>query len=295
MVLWKHKLRLIHIMQPFVPTSEFRMGLPVLPLMPMRNTYNRLSYSLVRRGGWSMMGKGGNQLRTQHLGLAKQTWGKHRAMLDATPSLLLVSRHVISPPADWPPHHRVTGYLFDDDSAWEAPPDLLNFLAEGEKPVYIGFGSMRVKQPEATTRLVLEGVRRSGKRAILLSGWAGIGALELPKDVFLLDYAPHSWLFPRMAAVVHHGGAGTTAAGLRAGVPSIVVPILADQPYWGKRVYELGVGAKPIPRGQLTAENLAAAIQEATSNRAMQTGATELAEDRGGRWRGSGESEEFLA
>ena len=216
------------------------------------------------------------QLRTQHLDLAKQTWGKQKALLESIPSLLLVSRHVYPQPADWPPPHRVTGYLFDEDDAWQPPQDLLDFLAEGEKPIYIGFGSMRVSKPEATTRLVLQAVQSTGKRAILLSGWAGIGALDLPKDVFLLKYAPHTWLFPRMAATVHHGGAGTTAAGLRAGVPAIIIPFFVDQPYWAQRVYDLGVGTKPIPRTKLTADKLAAAIQEATSNCAMQDKVAEL-------------------
>jgi UDP:flavonoid glycosyltransferase YjiC (YdhE family) len=93
---------------------------------------------------------------------------------------------------------------------------------------------------------------------------------------FLLDYAPHSWLFPRMSAVVHQGGAGTTAAGLLAGVPSVVVPVMSDQPFWARRVYELGAGTLPIPRSRLTADNLAAAITEATTNRAMQAKAAEL-------------------
>jgi UDP:flavonoid glycosyltransferase YjiC (YdhE family) len=275
----RNKTRLIHInMQPFVPTSEFPgMGLPVLPgWMPMRKAYNRMSYDVVRRGGWSMMGQRGNQLRADYLSLAKQTWTKHRAMLDSTPSLLLVSRHVVPQPSDWAAQHCVTGYVFDDDNTWKAPEDLLNFLAEGEKPVYIGFGSMRVKKPEATTRLVLEAVRRSGKRTVLLSGWAGMSMSDLPKNVFLLNYAPHRWLFPQTAAVIHHGGAGTTAAGLAAGVPTIVVPILADQPFWARRVYELGVGTKPIPHAKLTVDELAAAIDEATSNRALQDKAAEL-------------------
>src|SRR5262249_27556032 len=138
----KFKTRLIHInMQPFVPTREFPgMGLPVLPeWMPMRSAYNHATYNLARRGSWSMMGKQGNRLRTEYLALADQTWTKHQTMLNSTPSLLLVSPHVISRPADWDSHHRVTGFIFDDDSAWEPPQDLLNFLADGEKPVYIGF------------------------------------------------------------------------------------------------------------------------------------------------------------
>jgi UDP:flavonoid glycosyltransferase YjiC (YdhE family) len=228
------------------------------------------------------MGKNGNQIRTGHLGLPKQTWAKHRCMLDSTPSLLLVSQHVLPRPADWQPHHRITGYVFEDENGWVAPQDLLEFLADGDKPVYIGFGSMRERNPEETTQLILDALKQTGKRAILLSGWAGIGASNmanasnLPDDVFLLKYAPHSWLFPRMAAVVHHGGAGTTAAALRAGVPSVVVPMMSDQPFWGRRVHELGAGTMPILRSRLTADNLAAAITEATTNRGMQEKAAEL-------------------
>jgi sterol 3beta-glucosyltransferase len=278
----KYGLRLIHInLQPQAPTREFPpISVPGLPeWMPLRGAYNRAAGRLGQRIAWSMFGGRGNQFRAEHLGLTKQTPAKHWAMLDTTPSLMLVSRHVIPPPVDWPPHYRVTGYLFDDDDTWEAPQDLLNFLNEGEKPVYLGFGSMRDRKSEATTRLVLDAIKSSGQRAILLSGWAGIGATDMPKGVFLLNYAPHSWLFPRMAAVVHHGGAGTTGAGLRAGVPSIVVPYFGDQPYWAQRVYDLGVGTKPIPRTKLTAEKLAAAIHEATSNRDMQAKAKSLGEN----------------
>jgi UDP:flavonoid glycosyltransferase YjiC (YdhE family) len=222
------------------------------------------------------MGRHGNQVRTGYLAQPNQTWAKHRAMLDSTPSLLLVSPLVVPPPADWQPYHRVTGYVFDDDNRWEAPQDLLDFLANGTRPVYIGFGSMRERKPAETTHLFLDAVKRAGKRAVLLSGWAGIGTSNLPEDVFLLKYAPHSWLFPRMAAVVHHGGAGTTAAVLRAGVPSVVVPMLSDQPFWGRRVHALGAGTRPIPRSKLTADNLAAAVNEATTSRDMREKAAEL-------------------
>lgn len=222
------------------------------------------------------MGKYGNHLRTRFLGLPKQTWKKHREILNKTPSLLLVSPQVIPRPSDWQPHYHITGYLFDEDIQWQPPSDLLHFLADGEKPIYIGFGSMRDRKPEATTRLVLEAVKRTGNRAVLLSGWAGIGVDSMPDNVFLLDYAPHTWLFPRMAAVVHHGGAGTTAAGLRAGIPSVIVPMIADQPFWGRRIYELGAGTTPIPHNKLTVEKLAEAIRSATHNSLMRQRAAEL-------------------
>jgi UDP:flavonoid glycosyltransferase YjiC (YdhE family) len=276
----KHRVRHMHVnLQPWVPTSEFVGMAPAKPpWMPVPEArYNRLIGSMVQRGQWWAMGGMGNQVRTRDLGLPRQTWVKYRALLDETPSILLVSPHVLPRPTDWSPHHRVTGYIFDDDRTWEAPPELLAFLAQGDRPVYIGFGSMRERQPEQTTRLLLDAVQRTGKRAILLRGWAGIGGWQLPKHVFLLNYAPHNWLFPHVSAVVHHGGAGTTAAALRAGVPSVVIPALSDQPFWGRRLYELGVGAKPIPRNKLTADTLATAINTATTTHTIQVKTAQLA------------------
>lgn len=280
-VLETKKVRLILInMQPYAPTTEFSGMLPPLPgwVSIPASRYNRWAGNFVRRSQWWMMGKYGNDLRTRYLGLPKQTWKKHREILNKTPSLLLVSPQVVPRPSDWQPQHHITGYLFDEDTEWKPPPNLLHFLATGEKPIYIGFGSMRDRKPEATTRLVLEAVKLTGHRAVLLSGWAGIGVDDMPDDVFLLDYAPHTWLFPQMAAVVHHGGAGTTAAGLWAGVPSVIVPIIADQPFWGRRIYELGAGTTPIPHNKLTVENLAEAIGSATKNSLIRQRASELGE-----------------
>jgi sterol 3beta-glucosyltransferase len=128
---------------------------------------------------------------------------------------------------------------------------------------------MSNRNPEETANLVIEALSRSNQRAILLSGWGGMRRTDLPDSVFMIDSIPHSWLLPRVAAVVHHGGAGTTAAGLRAGVPSVIVPFFGDQPFWGKRVAELGVGPEPIPRKQLTVERLAQAIQKAVTDKDM--------------------------
>jgi len=265
---------------PITPTREFPSGVfPLLPeWFPLRSTFNRVSHFLVRRMQWSLFGARGNELRTEHLNMSRFTWDDFLTTLGTTPILTVVSPKVITPPADWNDHQRVTGYLFDDDPDWTPKQELLNFLDSCEPPVYIGFGSMTEDDPKATTQLIIDVVQQINQRAIILKGWAGFNSDTTPHTVHMLDYAPHSWLFPRMVAVVHHGGAGTTAAGLRAGVPQVVVPFLADQPFWGRRVAELGVGTKPIPRKKLTARNLAAAIAEATSNREMQAKATELGE-----------------
>lgn len=278
-VVEKYKPRLMHVnMAPQAITSQFpAMGQPIMPdWMPMRSAYNRLSYGIFRRTTWSMQGSIGNQIRTAHLDMPKQTWAKQKVLLDSTPSLVLASHHVVPPPADWPPHHYVTGFLFDDEGDWQAPPNLLDFLAAGEKPVCIGFATMPARNPTATTQAILEAVRRSGRRAILLGRWPDLKTREMSKEVFRMKYVPHHWLLPHIAVMVHHGGAGTVAAALRAGVPSVTVPFYLDQPFWGHRLHEMGVGTKPIPRSQLTADKLAAAILEATNDRTMQDKVTEL-------------------
>lgn len=189
-----------------------------------------------------------------------------------------MSRHVFQRPADWDDRWQVTGFLFDDDPTWAPPQDLVDFLETDEAPVYIGFGSMPDSKPQATTRMIMDAVRKAGKRAAILTGWAGLGANDVPENIHILKYAPHSWLFPKMAAVVHHGGSGTTASGMRAGVPTVVIPHQGDQGFWGRTVKRLGVGTNPIPRKKLTVESLAAAITEATTNRAMQVNARALGE-----------------
>jgi sterol 3beta-glucosyltransferase len=150
------------------------------------------------------------------------------------------------------------------------------FLNAGEAPVYVGFGSMIAESPEVTTRTVIEAFQRSGQRGVIASGWGGLRPSDLPDSIYLLKEAPHEWLFPRMSAVVHHGGAGTAAAGLRAGKPTVICPFIADQPFWGKRVEALGVGTAPIPQKQLTAEKLAAAIRTAATDQGMRQRAAAL-------------------
>lgn len=124
--------------------------------------------------------------------------------------------------------------------------------------------------------VVVDALQQAGRRAILLGGWSELGGGGLPDTVLKVSEVPHDWLFPRVAAVVHHGGAGTTAAGLRAGVPAVIVPFFADQPFWGRQIYQLGVGPRPIPRKRLTAERLAVAIRIATGDEALRHRAAEL-------------------
>jgi UDP:flavonoid glycosyltransferase YjiC (YdhE family) len=135
---------------------------------------------------------------------------------------------------------------------------------------------MTPRQAEFLATTAIEALKRAGQRGILLTGWGGIGQSGLPDTVLKVDAVPHEWLFPRMAALVHHGGAGTTAEALRSGVPSIVAPFFADQPFWGQRVADLGVGPAPIPQKQLTAEKLEGAIRIAVSDAGMRDRAAAL-------------------
>ena len=135
---------------------------------------------------------------------------------------------------------------------------------------------MSSRNPGETADLVVQALARAGQRGIMLSGWGGLQAGDTVESVLMLESAPFSWLFPRMAAVVHHGGAGTTSEGLRAGVVSVVVPFFGDQPYWGRRVAELEVGPPPVPRRRLTVERLADAIRQALTDEAMRERAADL-------------------
>jgi sterol 3beta-glucosyltransferase len=258
------------------PTGE--SPVPGLPRLPLGRGYNRLTWQALRlamRAGsapWLRPWRrrhdpGGRALAANPLRLAR---GRPVPMLHA------YSAAVCPAPGDWPPEATVTGYWFLPDANWTPPPALTAFLDAGPPPVYVSFGSMAGVDPAATTRTVLDGVARAGVRAVLATGWGGIAADDVPDDVFLLDAAPHEALFPRMAAVVHHGGAGTTAAGLRAGCPTVVCPFAVDQPFWGQRVAALGAGPAPIPQRQLDAVRLGDAIRAAVDDPSMRAAATRL-------------------
>jgi sterol 3beta-glucosyltransferase len=155
----------------------------------------------------------------------------------------------------------------DDPGDWQPPRKLVDFLDAGPAPVSISFGSTVTRNPGELAETVADAVVASGQRGVLVGpGW---GSTDLPGSILALEAVPYGWLFPRMSAVVHHGGAGTTGAGLRAGVPNIIVPFTSDQPFWGRRVHELGVGPAPIPARKLSAERLARALVEATSSDEM--------------------------
>lgn len=256
---------------PFTPTTAFPAIVLPQSISRLGGTVNRLSHHLFRQMMWQGFRQADRLARQQVLNLPPAPfWGSYNsAALRQYPTLYGFSSSVIPQPSDWQ-NTQVTGYWFLDAAAdWTPPAALMKFLNSGKPPVYIGFGSMGSRKPAATAALVLAALDRSGQRGILLSGWGGLSQANLPDTVLMVESIPHSWLFPRMAAVVHHGGAGTTAAGLRAGVPSIVIPFFGDQLFWGQRVAKLGVGTAPIPRKQLTVELLAQAIDRAVTDPVM--------------------------
>ena len=180
-------------------------------------------------------------------------------------------------PPDWPEHVRISGSWFlDGEETWAPSAELAGFLDAGPPPVYVGFGSMSGQAPGQLVDTVVEALRRTGRRGLLATGWGGLRPGDLPASVHVVDEAPHDWLFPRMEAVVHHGGAGTTAAGLRAGRPTVVCPFSMDQPFWGRRVHEAGAGPQPVFQKHLTAPALATAIREATETPSIQRAAEAL-------------------
>jgi sterol 3beta-glucosyltransferase len=173
------------------------------------------------------------------------------------------SPHLLPAPADWPDSARPTGFwTMPADDTWTPPEPLAHFLEQGEPPVYVGFGSSTTDDPESMTATVLEGVRLAGRRAVLATGWGALRPGAVTDDVLVIEEAPHDWLLPRVAVAVHHGGVGTVAAALRAGVPQVVRPFVGDQPFWATHLHHLGVAPEPL-RGRLTAARLAAAIENA--------------------------------
>ena len=176
------------------------------------------------------------------------------------PAVTSCSNFVFNRPSDWNENIHQHGYWFVEEKTDYAPSkELSDFLSLGEKPVYIGFGSVfQADRKDAISKLIVDALTKSGKRGII----CGMGKIDnLPSNVVAIDSIPHSWLFERVSAVCHHGGAGTTAAGFKAGVPSIIIPFSNDQFAWAHRSYDLGVGSKPIPAKKLTSDNLAAAIE----------------------------------
>ncbi|XP_024530866.1 sterol 3-beta-glucosyltransferase UGT80A2 [Selaginella moellendorffii] len=251
----------IYFTMPWTPTSEFPH-----PLSRLSNiAANRLSYQVVDSMIWLGIRSLINDFRKKKLKLRPVSYFKSQGSIVDLPTCYLWSSCLVPKPKDWGPRIDVVGYCFLDlASDYKPSEDLVRWLAQGSKPVYIGFGSLPVKDPVKVTETIISALEKSRQRGLIDKGWGGIGRgmeNDHPDFVHFIENCPHDWLFPQCAAVVHHGGAGTTAAGLKAACPTTVVPFFGDQPFWGARVHDRGIGPTPIPIDKLSLDNLVEAIE----------------------------------
>jgi len=264
---------------PFTPTKAFPSFL--FPKLPFFNNgfFNRFSYFLARQVIWQGFRSADNMARRQVLGLKKASFfGPYKSKyFNQNPVLYSFSPLVIPKPSDWDRNIHVTGYwLLEQEDSWRPPSGLADFIESGSPPIYIGFGSMSSSNPEGTVDIILSAISKTNQRAIMLSGWGGLQKKHLPDNVFIIDSIPISWLFPRVSMAIHHGGAGTTAEALKAGIPSIIIPFFGDQFFWARKVFDLGVSLEPVPRKKLTVESLAKAINNVLEDQKIKKNAIEL-------------------
>lgn len=248
---------------PWTPTAAFPHPFTRLPQGALHPVKNFLSYLAADSLLWAGIGDLINAFREQTLGLAPIGLDEGASILNdnEVPFTYLWPASLVPKPAEWGPHIDLANFIFDERAAgYEPPRDLADFLAAGDPPVYVGFGSCVVEDPVAVTRTIFAALAQAGARGIVSRGSAGLGADAVPPDVHLIGDCPHDWLFPRCRAVCHHGGAGTTAAGLRAGQPTVIVPFFGDQFFWGQVVADAGAGPQPIPIERLGVDALAEAF-----------------------------------
>ena len=261
----------LHLMftMPWSPTQSFPHPIANIKSSSTDGSMtNELSYTIVDMLTWQGLGDITNKFRKEILGLAELSQASATTMLHRMriPYTYCWSPALIPKPGDWGRHISISGFYFLAlASTYQPDPDLAEFLASGPPPVYIGFGSIVVEDPNAMTRLIFEAIKKTGQRALVSKGWGGFGGDELdkPDGVFMLGNCPHDWLFQHVSCVVHHGGAGTTAAGIALGRPTVIVPFFGDQPFWGAMIARAGAGPSPIPNKELNAQGLADAILEA--------------------------------
>ncbi|KAL8937913.1 MAG: hypothetical protein Q9216_004175 [Gyalolechia sp. 2 TL-2023] len=276
----------LHIMFtfPYSPTQQFPHPLANIKKSNVDTNYtNFMSYPLVEMMTWQGLGDLVNRFRVHTLGLepVSTVWAPGQLFRMKVPYTYMWSPGLIPKPSDWGPEIDIAGFVFLDLASSFKPPDALSkFLEAGEPPVYIGFGSIVVDDPDKFTNMIFEAIEMAGVRALVSKGWGGLGNEgNAPDSVYMLENTPHDWLFPRVSAVIHHGGAGTTAIGLKCGKPTMIVPFFGDQPFWGAMVAKAGAGAEePVPYKDLTAERLAEGIKQCLSPEAR-ANAEKLARD----------------
>ena len=271
---------LLCFLQPFSRTRLYPSAL--LPArFSLGEVYNALTHRLVEQAMWLPWRREINRWRKSTLQLSALPLASPYSPLYTSPAPVIYafSRHVAPPAVDWPAWHQLTGYWFlDEPPGWVPPPELVHFIEAGAPPVYIGFGSPGTRQPLQALETICRAMEMADLRAVLAFPPEMLAGRTMPDTIFPAIGIPHAWLFPRLSAVVHHGGAGTTAAGLRAGLPSIITPRSVDQFFWGERLSALGVAPPPIAQRLLTAEKMGTALQQVVADTAMQARACALGE-----------------
>jgi sterol 3beta-glucosyltransferase len=266
-------------LHPGVPTHTFP-HLEVSPERSLGKLANRASYVLAEQRAWKIIRSRINHWCTHSLGLPPMPMSGPSALTRRLrlPVLCGFSVHVVPRPPDWGPHVHPTGYWLPKFvNAWTPPQTLADFLDAGPPPVYVGFGSWLPKDSQEVHRLACAALRHAGVRGILHGNPTQAESPGLyGEDIFVVDDVPHQWLFARMAAVVHHGGAGTTAQALHADAPNVVCPFVRDQRFWGARVAALGAGPRPVPIRHLRAEALGEAISQAVTDPRIRSAAASL-------------------
>jgi sterol 3beta-glucosyltransferase len=271
-------IRLIAQLQPTHPTSQFPPS--GLATRSLGHWGNRAVGRALVLAGPAAIDKPSKPLWAQEGMPALSTRQLYRRQeASRWPFIYGYSPSVVPRPPDWREGIEVAGYWWPAHPAgWAPPAELERFLAAGPPPVFVGFGSRNPADAARLTQIVAAARRQAGVRMVIQAGWADLGAaLKADHEVIVIGEAPHDWLFPQMAAVVHHAGAGTTAAGLRAGVPTVSVPMITDQPFWASRVTNLGAGPKAVPYKRLSAGSLTAAISDAVNRDSYRTRAQEIA------------------
>ncbi|WP_295872019.1 glycosyltransferase [uncultured Zhongshania sp.] len=268
-------------LQPVTPCPDIPPMMLTPPDKPRNGAINEMLYHVLRAVTWRMLSAAYGPVR-KSLKLSALPWygPYYRQEKQDRRILYGFSPALLPPSTSWPAGVQVCGNWFlSGESQWRASEELLDFLAAGEKPIYLGFGSMLSDDTDNLSAIIYEAIARSGRRAIIATGWGGLEAqAQDNKNIFVIDAAPHDWLFPQVALAVHHGGAGTTAAAIRAGIPSVVIPFFGDQPFWAWRLAQNGVAPKMLKRNSISAAGLVDAIAEASAL-SMQNSARELAQE----------------
>lgn len=274
------------LMQPFSRTAAFPCSL--LPAhLPNWPPLNRFSYFLFEQAIWLPWRSLIKQWLRSELRFSPAAFSTPAAGLYEKKALVLYafSPHIVPRPSDWPFTHRLTGFWFlDPPPSWRPPPDLEQFLASGQAPLYIGFGSTGLRRKQTVITAVTQALNQVPVRAVIDLPCADFPESFDTRRAFFASGTPHSWLFARCSGAVHHGGAGTTAAALCAGIPSLVIPLAADQFFWADRVHSLGAGPLPVPQRSLDGAKLAAGLEQlagvpALANQALHLGAAIQDED----------------